>query len=310
MPEGIDVYQKYQQVTDWWLVRGSGVEFAYVKLSDGTNTRDDGGYVAGGRAAGVKMGGYHYAQPGDPIAQANLLVNRCSATGATELAPALDLEAPFVPGSLAIQFAIAFLKQVKARGHRPCLYGNNSMLLGVLPAVRAAVPDVIVWCARYGATPTVGYDVHQYSSAGVVPGVTGVVDRNRGTTPLNLPAGGGSTTPAAPTETSEDDLMERITVGSSPTDTSVRVKLSGGPNAGIVIRPALDAAGAAPDLVYVPHVFAWKGSSTGNKTGIGYDPGSGGDVTFVRTPTRFPLPGATWADVEYSSNKPFEIDCF
>jgi hypothetical protein len=169
--------------------------------------------------------------------------------------------------------------------------------------------DYFVQC---GARSAVRPFVHGWQDNNYKPSVGGI-STDRVLILQNFPAaGGGSTAPTTPSapQTSEDELMERITVGSSQTDTSFRVKLSGGPNAGIVIRPVLDAAGAAPDLVYVPHIYAWKGDETAHKAGIGYDPGSGGDVTFVRTPTRFPLPGATWADVVYSSSKPFEVDCF
>src|SRR2546421_3620377 len=91
MAEGIDIYTKYQQVTDWRAVRNGGYEFAYVKVSDGDSNRDDGGYGPAGRRAGLAMGAYHYAQPGDPIAQANRLVDRAQAAGLLDLAPALEI---------------------------------------------------------------------------------------------------------------------------------------------------------------------------------------------------------------------------
>jgi GH25 family lysozyme M1 (1,4-beta-N-acetylmuramidase) len=185
MDEGVDLYGLYNKVTDWDAVREAGITFAWVKLSDGNTNRDDYGYVTGGRGVGIAMGGYHYAQPGDPVAQADRLTGRCAAEGALELAPALDLEAPFVPGKTAADFAIAFLLRIQELGHVPCLYANQSMLLGVLPAVRKAVPGVKVWGARYGANLTVSHDVHQYTDKGRVPGIAGNVDRNRGTAPLN-----------------------------------------------------------------------------------------------------------------------------
>jgi len=147
-----------------------------VKVADGYGSRDDGGYGSQGRSAGMKMGGYLFAQPGNAVTQANLLCDRVEAARLTDLAPALDLESPFQPNGQAAQFAIAFLLQVAARGHRPCLYANNAMLSAVLAAVRAAVPGVVVWAARYGANPTVAYDVWQHSDAGSVPGVHGAVD--------------------------------------------------------------------------------------------------------------------------------------
>lgn len=188
MAHGLDVFTAYQTVSDWHAVRAAGYEFCYVKVSDGITSRDDAGYGPAGREAGVAMGGYHYAQPGNGVAQANLLCDRVESAGLTDLAPALDIEKPFQPGGQAAQFAIGFLRQVKARGHQPCLYGNNAMLSVILPMVRAAVPDVLVWVARYGADPMVVHDVWQFSDAGSVPGVHGTVDLNQGAIPLNTNA--------------------------------------------------------------------------------------------------------------------------
>lgn len=185
--EGIDIYSRFQTVTNARSVRGSGRQFCYVKLSDGMTTRSDSGYCASLRGAGLAVGAYHYAQPGDPIAQANLLVNRAAACGATGLAPCLDLESPFTPNRTAINFAVAFVRQVRARGHRPCLYANNSMMRTVRSAVLAAVPETIIWVARYGASPSVPYAVWQYSQSGRVPGISaGSVDLDRGVVPYNV----------------------------------------------------------------------------------------------------------------------------
>src|SRR6184192_265488 len=107
MASGIDVYNKYQNVTDWAAVRGAGYTFCYVKVSDGLTARSTSGYGPGGRAGGLAMGAYHYAQPGDPVAQAELLISQATASGCTDLGPALDLEDPFVPGATAANFAIA-----------------------------------------------------------------------------------------------------------------------------------------------------------------------------------------------------------
>lgn len=228
MAEGIDLYTKYQTVTDWTKVRGAGYEFAYVKVSDGTSSKDTAGWGPKGRTAGVKMGAYHYAQPGDAVAQANLLVDRAASQGLSDLAPALDLEAPFVPGTAAVNFAIAFLKQVQARGFRPCLYGNNSMLSSVRTPVLNAVPATVIWVARYGASPTVGHDLWQHSDAGKVPGITASsVDLNAGTIPLNTPAGGGSSTSSSTPNTSARN-EERTVKADASTDGYVVIPTYGG----------------------------------------------------------------------------------
>lgn len=194
MALGIDVYTAYQNVTDWSAVRRSGVEFCYVKVSDGLTTRNTNGYGRTGHAAGVAMGAYHFAQAGDPVRQANLLCDRVAAEGLIDLRPALDAEAP---GTTNAAFCIAFLRQVIARGYRPCMYASNSTFVNIGAAVDAAVPDVRRWVARYaGLTsteklrPSVRWDVHQFSQAGRIPGISGTVDLNDGTAPL------AATTPA------------------------------------------------------------------------------------------------------------------
>lgn len=186
MAEGIDVFTLYQNVTDWRAVRAAGKTFCYVKVSDGTRTKPTNGWGPAGRSAGVAMGGYHYAQPGDPIAQADLLISQTIANGLTDLGPALDLEAPFVPGQTAANFAIAFLQHVRDRGFLPVLYGSDSMLSYVAPQVCAAVPETWIWVARYGANPKTPWNTWQYSSSGTVAGITAsAVDLSTGAIPFN-----------------------------------------------------------------------------------------------------------------------------
>jgi len=210
--EGIDLYTKYQTVTDWRAVARAGYTFAYVKVSDGTSPKDTAGWGPLGKAAGLKMGAYHYAQPGDAVVQANLLCDRAASQGLADLAPALDLEAPFVPGQAAIDFAVTFLRRVKARGYRPCLYGNNSMLTAVRADVLKAVPDTVIWAARYGAAPTVQHDVWQHADNGSVPGISaGSVDLNTGAVPLNYAQSGGAVPSGDQEET--EDMSSDVIVG-------------------------------------------------------------------------------------------------
>jgi lysozyme len=200
MALGFDVYTKYQTVEDFSAAARDGYTFCYVKVSDGTSTRETKGYGQAGTAAGLAMGAYHYAQPGDPVAQANLLVDQAGREGLLALAPALDLEDPFTPGMQASDFAIAFLQQVRSRGHRPCLYADNTMLNAILSDVKKAVPDVIVWAARYGAEPSVAYDLWQYSENGHIPGVNAAgVDLDAGEIPYDrLSADNGESVSTVP----------------------------------------------------------------------------------------------------------------
>lgn len=199
MTEGLDVYGRYNNVTNWVAVNGVK-DFVWVKISDGTTLKNalgvnyDYGYVGAARAAGLPAGAYHYAQFGDPIQQANLFIDRAEALGATDISPMLDLESPFVANQAAIDFAIAFCKRVLQRGHKPTLYANNSMLLTVRAPFKAAVPNSYICVARYGANPTVTYDDWQFTSSGTCSGVVGNVDLDTGIFPANS---GGTDMPLA-----------------------------------------------------------------------------------------------------------------
>lgn len=203
MSEGVDVYTKFQNVTDMSKVKEAGKDFMYVKATDGMSTRPTNGYGPAGRAAGIATGAYGYAEPGDPVAQADLLMAQADANGLTDLGQALDLEAPFVPGKTATDFAIAYLSRIASRGRLPVFYANDSMMTYTLPAVRAAVPSVWPWIARYGAAPVNAWKTWQKSSSGSVAGImASAVDLNTGTIPYQIHA----VDPPA-SGTLEDDIM-------------------------------------------------------------------------------------------------------
>jgi GH25 family lysozyme M1 (1,4-beta-N-acetylmuramidase) len=262
MPDGIDVFTAYQQVADWAAVRRAGYEFAYVKVSDGTEDRPDNGYGPAGRAAGVAMGAYHYAEPGDPVAQADRLVGRATAAGLLDLAPALDIEDPFTPGAAAVAFAVAFLERVRELGHRPALYGNNAMLSVVRAPVLAAVPETLIWAARYGATPTVSYDTWQWSDSGHVPGITGAVDLNRGAIPYD-------SRPASPAVSSssviseEDYTMARLPKGGASGGVAKAVNYQ---LATSMLREhdVIIAPGDSPVVLYASYHWGWSAGTGGN----------------------------------------------
>lgn len=192
MSEGIDIYNKYQTVTDWSAVRRADITWCYQKVSDGNTLRVP-QTVGLARSAGVSQGGYHFSQPGSPVEQANILVNQCEKYGLIDLNPCLDMEdnpvgsgRANIPPAEKANFVIAFGRQVLARGHGFTLYANNSDWGFFGPKVMAALPQTFRWVARYGANPTVGWDAHQYTSSGSCPGIiSNGLDRNRGKVPLN-----------------------------------------------------------------------------------------------------------------------------
>ena len=180
---GIDV-SYYQGEIDWEQVRASGVEFAFIRVSDGEETPDAMFELnwGGAKAAGIRRGMYQYFRPtGDIAAQADLAIAMAKKRGAGELPPVLDIEddgglAPVVVAKRARQW----IDRVKKHLHvEPVVYtypdfwrrgGADS--LGTQP----------LWIAHYTtACPTVPapwktWQYWQHSERGRVPGITGNVD--------------------------------------------------------------------------------------------------------------------------------------
>jgi GH25 family lysozyme M1 (1,4-beta-N-acetylmuramidase) len=191
MARGTDVHPFYQRGLQW--DEASDLAFAWVKVSDGSApyTRTEGGvvyrpdtHVAGAKARGIPVGGYHYAQlrPG-PERQADVLLGEVRRLGATGVVPMLDLEVPFRPDAAAGDFGIAFCHRVAEAGFRPAVYMSASFA-GALRPDRWDVPGLVIVIARFGARPEAPgpgqypgrYDVHQYTSGGSLPGSAGLVD--------------------------------------------------------------------------------------------------------------------------------------
>ncbi len=91
--KGIDV-SSYDPTVDFTMAHAAGIEFAFVRASDGTQYPDPmfATHWANAKAAGVIRGAYQFFRPAeDPIAQADLLLSRAQyAPG--DLPPVLDLE--------------------------------------------------------------------------------------------------------------------------------------------------------------------------------------------------------------------------
>jgi GH25 family lysozyme M1 (1,4-beta-N-acetylmuramidase) len=198
MALGIDIY-RYQTVTDWNAVKRHGVSFVYVKGTDGGGpaiVRGD-AQVRGAQSVGIPVGLYHYAQLSpSPEVQADVLTGEVRRLGALGLPPALDLEDPHRPGAAARDFVFRFLTRLRANGFDSVtLYANTSMLNGIT-ADTIGVPNTVIWAAAYGPNDgrrhPLNYrgrvNIHQYTSVGGIPGISGQVDLNESLTPL--PSGG------------------------------------------------------------------------------------------------------------------------
>ena len=207
---GVDVAH-YQAYPHWQAVHDAGIQFAYVKASEGASTSYstlDGQYH-GARSAGLAVGLYAYAEPNltpESIADAlSVQVNRLGAVDG-HLPPCLDLEEG--SGNLA-GWAQAFIARLRARtGCRRVMVYSGSAFFQAHIGEGWMDPDIALWIAHYGRPPgqpgylTPRVAIHQYSSTGTVPGIAGNVDLNQAIWPL-----------AQLVTTAEEDDMQTINQG-------------------------------------------------------------------------------------------------
>lgn len=186
---GIDIYRRYNRITDWRAVANDGIGFVYVKGTDGDRVAavspDE--HVQGARSVALPVGLYHFAQLSpSPEAQADVLAECVRDLGADTLPPALDLESPHVPNEDARQFAWRFLHRLQEHWgfRRVTLYGSRTMLQGI-GAATLGISGMWHWVAAYGPNngnrhplDYPGATIHQYTSRGHVQGIDGPVDLN------------------------------------------------------------------------------------------------------------------------------------
>lgn len=233
---GVDLHPYYQRGTNAL----PGVEYGWLKMCDGAKKyvgKFDGrewtadAHAALFRRLGIPFGGYVYAQPGDGAAEARVLWAECQRLDGTGVAPGVDIESGTQhtwSASEARDHGRAFCAQIRKLGVRPAVYMGLDLLQATNPA--SWPEDPVIWAPRYGARPdaggryTHGYDVHQYSSTGSLPGSAGAVDWNQSYRR-------GTTTPGTAhliTTVMEDDMF-------SDTDRAILQRLG-------TLFPAIDSA--------------------------------------------------------------------
>lgn len=186
--KGIDV-SYYQGTIDWAKAKADGVEYAFIRVSDGLNTPDtkfDLNWQQT-RAKGILHGAYQFFRPAqDPIAQADLLLGKIGTPMPDDLPPVIDVEAD---GGLAPATVAAKVKQwidhvEAAIGKRPIIYTGFYFWRDQVGAPDETASPL--WHAQYStaacpniAPPWQDWAFWQYTSSGSVNGITGNVDMNR-----------------------------------------------------------------------------------------------------------------------------------
>jgi GH25 family lysozyme M1 (1,4-beta-N-acetylmuramidase) len=262
-PQGLDVSHHNHDAGgfDWPTIMTSGPTFAISKATEGATFTDNqfANDWAAERANGVARGAYHFAQPALPMTTAVAQADFFATTVGTllepgDLPPALDLEVSngLAPRDL-ITWTQTFLAELTAKtGRVPLIYTGRNFWRTAMNDSSAFVRYPL-WIADFtpGATaptaPLIGgwptWAIWQWTGAGTLPGVTGMVDRDYfngaadtlagfadGTHPATLP----SLAPSAPLLVTETPGGNAMTVSWQPGDnggqpvTSYQVTLSPG----------------------------------------------------------------------------------
>lgn len=181
---GIDV-SHWQGAIDWDAVAAAGVEFAFIKATEGgdyTDPRFAANWAGAGRV-GVLRGAYHFFRPQtDARAQAEHFL-RTVPLAPGDLPPVLDVEVTDGRSAQVIAAGVrTWLEEVeRATGRRPIVYTRASFWTAQMGGGFGAYP---LWVAHYGVSaPNVpagwsGWTFWQHSDAGRVDGITGAVDLN------------------------------------------------------------------------------------------------------------------------------------
>ncbi|MEO7093191.1 MAG: GH25 family lysozyme [Polyangiales bacterium] len=186
--KGIDV-SYYQGTIDWTKVKADGVEYAFVRVSDGLATIDNKFDLnwSQTRAKGILHGAYQFFRPAqDPIAQADLLLSKIGTPMADDLPPVIDVEADggLTPAQVAAKVKIWIDHVTGAIGKRPIVYTGYYFWRDQVGAPDQT--DSPLWHAQYStvacpniAPPWQDWAFWQYTSSGSVNGIAGNVDMNR-----------------------------------------------------------------------------------------------------------------------------------
>ena len=183
--KGIDV-SVYQGNIDWPAVKGSGIEFAIARVSDGTfkDTKFDQNWPAM-KAAGLLRGAYQYFEPGGDVnAQADLMIQKVGMLGAGDLPCVLDMEATGGQSAATIVAKIhTWFDKIKAgTGKTPFIYTGKYFWQDNVAS--SDFVDIPLWLAAYVSpcpntpVPWTSWTMWQYSSTGKIAGISGNVDEN------------------------------------------------------------------------------------------------------------------------------------
>lgn len=215
---------------NWRSVRAQGARFAFVKVSEGSDYQNPyaASDIAGARAAGLYVTGYHFARPRLPLSTAASdartfaqLMGNMQVAGT--LPPVLDME---TTGGLTAASATAWMKNFlvtlqSLTGRTPMIYSGQWFWKGYLnnPTGFAGYP---LWASQYtgGIGPNLFGDFQyssfwQYTDSASINGIYGGVDSSYfhgSISQLNSLAWSGFTSSTPTTTANTNKSFDRLAV--------------------------------------------------------------------------------------------------
>lgn len=217
--KGVDI-SKWQDDVNWTSIANSGVKFAFVRVSDGLNSKDakfDRNWTQA-RAAGIYTGAYQFFRPNQSVlGQADYLLEKMGCNLAAKTCPWSDMDLPPVldveyrpSGWTQTQMRNAirtWIDRVEQFGVEPIIYSGRYFWQDYVASTEWN--DHPLWIAHYtNACPNIpsqwaDWDFWQYTDKGSQAGVNGNTDMNQFNGTLDMlkalrpSGGGGGETPPA-----------------------------------------------------------------------------------------------------------------
>lgn len=199
---GLDC-SKYQKDINWTLAKAAGIQFAFIKITEGTTGHEDNLYnlkarVLSAQQNGVKVGYYHFARPGnvevpenDAIEEAQNVIDHVAFLPKVQLPVVLDIEA-YSDSNIwdnkvnhMNRFITTFIQKLNEQNIRTIFYSyksftdsNTNPIFGLQPLWIAAYlnnPEANVPAIPNGWTE---WKIWQFTEKGIVNGYTGDMDLN------------------------------------------------------------------------------------------------------------------------------------
>lgn len=199
---GLDC-SKYQKSIDWTKMNNDRVQFAFVKITEGTTGREDNIYnvknrVISAQKNNIKIGYYHFARPGnvnepedDANEEASNVINRLNVLPTANLPLVLDIEA--YSDSMIWdnkidhmdRFINTFIGKLNDINISTIIYSYKSFLDLNIDSMFGGYP---LWIAAYPNNPEINlpvlpngwneWKIWQFTEKGNISGYAGNIDLN------------------------------------------------------------------------------------------------------------------------------------